>query len=116
MEPERFDLDGLDPKEPFEIDMESLPHFYKHFFLRDGRPIKVELEDILGLYLWGAVRYYEAPTEAGDAHWLLVGEIDGLLVTVPLAPPNSGDPGKCRPIGIFMTGSGLRKKYLEETR
>lgn len=116
MDPEPFDLDGLDPEDPFEIDMGSLPHTYKHFFWRDGRQVKVDLRDILDLYLWGAARYYEAPPEAGDAHWLMVGEIEGLLVTVPLAPPNSGDPAKCRPIGIFTTGSGLRKKYLEDTR
>ena len=96
--------------------MASLPHFYKHFFSRDDRPIKIELDDVLSLYLWGAVRYYEAPPEAGDAHWLMVGEIDGVLITVPLAPPKSGDPAKCRPIGIFKTGSGLRTKYLEDTR
>src|SRR5258708_37742255 len=100
--PVRFDLSMLDPDDPFEVDAGNWPHLYKHTFERPNRrPVRIELPDVLDLYVWDRAFFYPADLEVGDAHWLLVGEIDGFVITVPLAPPKSGDPTKCRPIGLY---------------
>jgi hypothetical protein len=31
----------------------------------------------------------------------MVGEVPGIVLAVPLASPKSGDPRKCRPIGLY---------------
>lgn len=33
------------------------------------------------------------------AHWLMLAEVTGRVLVVPLAPANSGDWRRCRPIG-----------------
>src|SRR5665811_305804 len=36
------------------------------------------------------------------AHWLMVAEVSGRVLTVPLAPANSGGRRRCRPIGCYV--------------
>ena len=113
--PPRFDTSGLDPDDPFEVDADNWPHLYKHTFERpDGRPVRIELPDVLDLYIWGGLLFYPADLEAGDAHWLGVGEIEGVVITVPLAPPRSGDPAKCRPIGLYSAAASEVARYMED--
>jgi len=113
--PGRFDPSKLDDDDPFEVDADNWPHLYKHTFVRpDGRPVRIELPDVLDLYIWNEALYYPADLAKGDAHWLLVGEIEGVMITVPLALPKSGDPAKCRPIGIYPAAADEKDRYIED--
>ena len=58
--------------------------------------------------------FYPADLEKGDAHWLLVGEVEGIVMTVPLAPPRSGDPTKCRPIGLYRAAAMEEDRYRQD--
>jgi hypothetical protein len=45
---------------------------------------------------------------------LMVAEVDGEIVVVPLAPSNSSDPTRCRPIGCYVAAKHLADRYLED--
>lgn len=108
----RFDVNLLDPEDPFEIDDGNRIHLIKHLATDDaGRPVAVGPEDVLDLYIYGDPDYYPA-NEDGQADWLMVGMVPGLLLCVPLAPPNSGDARFCRPIGIYKPSVADRNRYL----
>jgi hypothetical protein len=108
----RFDIDLLDPENPFEIDDGNRVHLIKHLPEDDhGRPVPVGPEDLLDIYLYGDPSYFEA-NEDGAADWLMVGIVPGLMVCVPLAPPNSRDARTCRPIGIYSPSGEDRRRYL----
>jgi hypothetical protein len=64
--------------------------------------------------------YYDAhyyPAREGEsAEWLMVGQPPGEPpLVVPLAPPKSGELGKCRPIGIYPATGVLLAQYLVDT-
>jgi hypothetical protein len=108
----RLDIGLLDPENPFEIDDGNRVHLMKHLLTDDrGRQIPVGPEDILDAYLYGDPDYYEAD-EGGQADWLMVGMIPELVLTVPIAPPNSGDARYCRPIGLYKPSVADRNRYL----
>jgi len=108
----RFDLRLLDDEDPFEIDDGNRPHLFKHLPMDGrGRLVTVGPEDILDVYLYGDPSFFEAK-EGGPADWLMVGMVPGLTVCVPLAPPNSGDVRRCRPIGIYKTSEADKIRYL----
>ena len=44
----------------------------------------------------------------------MVSEVSGLILVVLLAPPNSGDAGKCRPIGCYEASAVLAPQYRED--
>jgi hypothetical protein len=112
VERQRFDFDLLDPEDPFEIDEGNRPHLYKHLPQDDsGQLVAVGPEDILDAYIYGDSRYYEAK-EGGQADWLMIGSVPGLVIIVPLAPPNSGDVRSCRPIGIYKPSVEQKNRYL----
>ena len=48
------------------------------------------------------------------AHWLMVAEVAGRVLTVPLAPSRSGDPRSCRPIGCYVAADHLTRRYQED--
>jgi hypothetical protein len=96
-----FDIDELDDLEPFEID-EQTAHLFKHGGLG--------LEDIYDLWRADPLFYPARP----PAHWLMVGEISGRVLVVPLAPSNDGDPARCRPIGIYEAAALLARRYRED--
>ncbi|MCM3662770.1 hypothetical protein M3148_17575, partial [Georgenia satyanarayanai] len=48
------------------------------------------------------------------AHWLMVAEVFGQVLTVPLAPSHTGDPSKCRPIGCYIAADHLARPYRED--
>lgn len=103
--PERFDYDLLDDEDPFELDWGNRPHLYKHGTLSEG-----DLYDV-----WdNEPLFFPAPAE-GAADWLMVAEVPGGdILMIPLAKPNSGDPRKARPIGLYEAGPSLKERYLEE--
>jgi hypothetical protein len=98
-------LDDLDPEDPFELDTNNRPHLFKHD--------KYGEEDLKDIY-YDALFYPANP--AGSAEWLMVGQPPGEdPLVVPLAPPNSGDPTKARPIGIYRASGTLLSYYLIDT-
>jgi hypothetical protein len=111
---DRLDVDALDPDDPFEVDAGNAPHLAKHLLMVDGRPVIVTIGDVRDYY--GATVFYEADPARGPAHWLMVCRIDSVVVTVPVIPANSGNQGKCRPIGLFETTGEDLLAYLEDER
>ena len=109
---ERLDPDLLDREDPFEIDDGNRLHLNKHLPDDDqGRPVAVGPDDVLDAYVYGDPSFYEAD-EAGAADWLMIGMVPGLVICVPIAPPNSGDARFCRPIGIYKPSVNDRNRYL----
>jgi hypothetical protein len=109
---QRLDPDLLDIENPFEIDDGNRQHLYKHLPEDDqGRPVAVGPDDILDAYSYGDPIFYEA-REGGAADWLMVAQVPGLVICVPIAPPNSGDGRYCRPIGIYKPSVEDRNRYL----
>lgn len=96
-----FDLDLLAASEPFEFD-DQVAHLFKHPALG--------IEDIHDVWRTDPLFYPAIP----PAHWLMVSEIAGRVLVVPLAPPNSGDPTKCRPIGCYDAAEHLAARYRED--
>jgi hypothetical protein len=82
---ERFDLEWLDDDWPFEID----------------RQADAWASDPL---------FYPAKP---PAHWLMVAEVDGRVLMVPLAPSRD-DRTKCRPIGCYAASAYLAQRYRED--
>ena len=98
---EAFDLEALDDTEPFEID-EQAAHLFKHPHLG--------LDDVIDAWSSDPLFYPAKP----PAHWLMVTEVGGRVLIVPLAPSRSGDPSKCRPIGCYEASSGLAATYRRD--
>ncbi len=98
---ELFDLDLLDGEDPFEID-DQAAHLFKHPYLG--------LTDVRDVWANDPLFYPAKP----PAHWLMVTEIAGTVLMVPLAPPRSGDPRKCRPIGCYEAAPHLARRYRED--
>ena len=48
------------------------------------------------------------------AHWLMVTEVAGRVLTVPLAPSRSGDLRRCRPIGCYVAAEHVARRYLDD--
>ena len=109
---DRFDYTLLDPDDPFEIDSGNRPHLAQHAGFAE--------DDVYDVY-WGDPLFFEYEGE-GSADWLMVGEVPGgdptddgpLVLVVPLAPPNSGDRTKARPVTLYIAGLRLKRRYLEE--
>ena len=98
---ELFDLDDLDEAEPFEIDAQAA-HLFKH--------PRLGIDDIYEVWRSDPVFYPAVP----PADWLMVSEVPGRVLVVPLAPPNSGDARKCRPIGCYEASAALAARYRED--
>lgn len=110
----RFDVDLLDPEDPFEIDENNRPHLHKHLPNAAGRPIAIGEEDLLDVYLYADPNFEEALDE-GAADWLMIGEVPGITLCVPLAPSRSRDHAKCRPIGIYTASAEQVGRYRAQT-
>lgn len=98
---DRFNIDRLDDDWPFEVDRQA-GHLFKHPYLG--------LDDISDVWTSDPLFYPAKP----PAHWLMVAEVSGEILTVPLAPSNTGDPSKCRPIGCYIAADHLARRYREE--
>ena len=99
---ERFDLEARDPDDPFELDDGNRPHL-----------APFTAEDVLDAWTFGDPLFYPA-AEEGPADRLMVARVPGAIVVVPLAPPQSGDPRRCRPIGIYEPSRALTERYRED--
>jgi hypothetical protein len=102
----RFEIEALDPDEPFELDSGNVPHLPKH------APFTVD--DALDAWAVGDPLFYPAPGD-GDADWLMVARLPEGIVVVPLAPPRSNDRSKCRPIGIYRPSRALVTHYEHDS-
>ena len=98
---DRFDVDDLDEDWPFEIDGQA-SHLFKHPGLG--------LDDIGEVWTSDPLFYPAKP----PAHWLMVAEVSGRVLIVPLAPSNTGDPSRCRPIGCYVAAEHLARRYRED--
>jgi hypothetical protein len=96
-----FNLDRLDDNDPFEIDRQ-LAHLFKHDTFGT--------EDIYEMWASDPLFYPAIP----PAHWLMVAEIAGQVLVVPLAPSERDDPTKCRPIGCYIAAKHLADQYKED--
>lgn len=98
---ERFDVDQLDDDDPFEIDQQAA-HLFKHPHLG--------LADVLDVWASDPLFYPARP----PAHWLMVAEVAGRVLVVPLAPPRNSDVRRCRPIGCYQASELLARTYQED--
>ncbi len=98
--PDIIAIDLLDPENPFEIDDQNA-HLFKHPFLG--------VDDALDVY-HADPEFYEDDSE-GRAEWLMVAEVPGRILVVPLAPPNYSGFTKMRPIGVFDASADLVARY-----
>ena len=96
-----FDLELLDDTDPFEVDSQSA-HLFKHPHLG--------LADVRDVWVNTPVFYPAKP----PAHWLMVAEVHGCVLVVPLAPSRGGDPRRCRPIGCHAAAEHLARRYSED--
>jgi hypothetical protein len=96
-----FDIDELDDEEPFEIDAQAA-HLFKH--------APLGISDVYDVWSSDPLFYPAKP----PAHWLMVAEIEGDVLVVPLAPSDSGDPTRCRPIGCYVAAKHLADRYRED--
>jgi hypothetical protein len=104
---ERFEIDALDPEDPFEIDADNMPHLAKHAPFTAG--------DVIDAWAFGDPFFYPA-AEDGPADWLMLARLPEGIVLVPLAAPRSDDLRKCRPIGIYEPSRALAARYEEDSR
>lgn len=106
---ERLNIDLLDGVNPFEIDKINRPHLFKHYVgattLEDG----LDLLDEVFIHDNAVFKEADPP-----ADWLMVGEIPGGYVIVPIAKSASGDKSKCRPIGLRAATEIEVAEYLED--
>jgi hypothetical protein len=96
-----FDLDLLDDADPFEID-EQLAHLFKH--------AELGIDDIREVWQSDPIFYPARP----PADWLMVADVAGRVLLVPLAAPDSDEPTKCRPIGCYEAGRELAEQYRRD--
>lgn len=98
---ELFDLESLDDEDPFEIDSQAA-HLFKHPHRSIG--------DIREAWASDPLFYPAKP----PAHWLMVAEVAGTVLVVPLAPTRTADPTRCRPIGCYEASKHLADQYRRD--
>ncbi len=106
MSRERFDPRLLDPNNPFEFDDRNRSHLAKHAPFTEESVFDAWADP--GMFLAVA-----ADDRAAD--WLMIADVGGTIVQVPLAPARSGDPRQCRPIGVYAATSAQIQRYREES-
>ncbi len=101
MSREFLNPDLLDEHDPFEID-DQAAHLFKHPYLG--------LDDVRDAWTSDPLFYPARP----PAHWLMVAEVEGRVLVVPLAPSRSRDVRRCRPIGCYVAAHHLAARYRED--
>jgi hypothetical protein len=96
-----MDLDQLDDVDPFEID-DQAAHLFKH--------APLGIDDLYDVWAADPLFYPAIP----PAHWLMVAEVAGRVLVVPLVPPDSGEPTQCRPIGCYEAARHLADQYRRD--
>lgn len=98
----RFDIEALDEVDPFEVDGQLI-HLYKH-----------EGMDLCDVYeVWMDNPLFYPGKDEGPADWLMVGQIPGATILVPLMP--GATPNKARPIGVYRATGSLDRQYREDS-
>lgn len=97
----RLDVQDLDDEDPFEIDSQAA-HLFKHPRLGIG--------DVMDVWAHEPLFYPAKP----PAPWLMMAEVGGKVLVVPLAPSRSGDPQRCRPIGCYEAGDTTAARYRRD--
>lgn len=98
-----LDINLLDEDDPFEMDRQEV-HLAKH----PGR----EARDAFDVWESDPVFYPAKP----PADWLMVGDVGGSVLVVPIAKADSGKSDKCRPIGCYPAPPNLERQYREDRR
>jgi hypothetical protein len=99
----RFEVADLDETDPFEVD-DQLIHLYKH-----------EGMDLCDVYeVWTDNPLFYPGREDGPADWLMVGQVPGDTLLVPLAPGSRLN--LARPIGVYQVSRQLDRQYREDSR
>jgi hypothetical protein len=96
----RLDVDLL-ADDPFEVDAQAA-HLFKHPHLG--------LHDVLDVWTSDPLFYPARP----PAHWLMVAEVGGRVLVVPLAPSRDDRTDRCRPIGCYEAAPGLAATYRRD--
>lgn len=96
-----LDLDLLDDRTPFEIDAQAA-HLFKH--------PRLGVEDVIEVWMSDPLFYPAKP----PAHWLMVAEVEGRVLVVPIAPSRSANPVRCRPIGCYEASTELAAAYRKD--
>lgn len=103
MRDDPFDVDELDETDPFEVD-DQAAHLFKHAGLG--------LDDVIDVWRADPLFY---PAKR-PAHWLMVSELAGHVLVVPLAPSRTGDVKRCRPIECYYAPVHLRERLRSDRR
>lgn len=99
----RFDIEALDEVDPFEVDSQLI-HLYKHQGM-----------DLCDVYeVWTDNPLFYPANEQGAADCLMVGQVPGDILLIPLAPAATST--KARPIGVYQAKGQLDRQYREDTR
>lgn len=93
---ELFDIDQLDDEAPFEID-DQAAHLFKHAALG--------IDDVYDVWRSDPLFY---PAKR-PAHWLMVAEVSGRVLVVPLAPPRLGRPAQVPADRLLRRGDTPRR-------
>ena len=97
----RFDLELLDPDDPFEIDGQ-VAHLFKH------GPLGIaDIEEA-----WRSAPGFYPGRPPAD--WIMVASVGGRILAIPLAPSRSGNPRTCRPIGCYPAPTPLAQRFRGE--
>ncbi len=94
-------MEALALEWPFDIDHQA-GHLFKHSGLG--------IDDIAKVWASDPLFYLARP----PAHWLMIAEVEGRVLTVPLAPSRSRDLRSCRPIGCYVAADQLARRYQED--
>ena len=98
----RFDVEALDETDPFEVD-DQLIHLYKH----QG----MDLCDVYEVWMDNPLFYPGREDKSAD--WLMVGQVPGDILLVPLAAGRTVN--KARPIGVYPCRGQLDRQYREDS-
>jgi hypothetical protein len=95
-----LDIDLLGD-DPFEVDAQAA-HLFKH--------PNLGMQDVVDVWESDPLFYPAKP----PAHWLMVAEVEGRVLVVPIAPAREADPSRCRPIGCYEAAPGLASTYRRD--
>lgn len=97
----RLDPQELDDDNPFEVDSQAA-HLFKH--------PRLGMSDVMDVWAHDPLFYPARP----PAHWLMMAEVGGRVLIVPLAPSRGGDPRRCRPIGCYEASTSAAIHYRRD--
>ncbi len=97
-----FNVDDLDPRDPFQIDERNAPHLAKH----EG----CDPELLYSMWV-SECRFF--PAAHGPADWFMVADVGGEFFVAALMRSAVASDGKCRPVGLRRAPLWLVDAYLD---